>query len=73
MLWNPDQDLDRAYKLQIDKVYLCTGADGFVPYYDPGGEIYKEGPQFGCMQENRKLKHRFLLLVRSLLGIGSIE
>ncbi|XP_033644314.1 extracellular matrix protein FRAS1-like [Asterias rubens] len=64
VLWNPDQDLDRAYKLQIDKVYLCTGADGFVPYYDPGGEIYKEGPQFGCMQENRKLKHRFLLLDR---------
>ncbi|XP_038060993.1 extracellular matrix protein FRAS1-like [Patiria miniata] len=64
VLWNPDQDLDRAYKLQIEKLYLCTGADGFVPYYDPGGQIYKEGPQFGCMQENRKLKHRFLILDR---------
>ncbi|XP_071508475.1 extracellular matrix organizing protein FRAS1-like [Diadema antillarum] len=64
VLWNPDQDLDRAYRLTIQKLFICTGNDGYVPYYDPSGTVYEEGPQFGCMQDNVHLKHRFLLLDR---------
>lgn len=63
VLWNPDQNLNSAYKLQLEKVYLCTGRDGYVPFFDPTGTLYNEGPQYGCIQPNKHLKHRFLLLV----------
>uniref|UniRef100_S4RN57 Fraser extracellular matrix complex subunit 1 n=1 Tax=Petromyzon marinus TaxID=7757 RepID=S4RN57_PETMA len=65
VLWNPDQNLKSAYKLQLEKVYLCTGRDGYVPFFDPTGTIYNEGPQYGCIQPNKHLKHRFLLLDRN--------
>ncbi|XP_074849859.1 extracellular matrix organizing protein FRAS1 isoform X2 [Carettochelys insculpta] len=65
VLWNPEQNLNAAYKLQLEKVYLCTGKDGYVPFFDPTGTIYDEGPQYGCIQPNRHLKHRFLLLDRN--------
>ncbi|KFP28080.1 Extracellular matrix protein FRAS1, partial [Colius striatus] len=64
VLWNPEQNLNAAYKLQLEKVYLCTGRDGYVPFFDPTGTIYNEGPQYGCIQPNKHLKHRFLLLDR---------
>lgn len=67
MLWNPEQNLNAAYKLQLEKVYLCTGKDGYVPFFDPTGTVYNEGPQYGCIQPNKHLKHRFLLLVSLLL------
>ncbi|CAJ1069789.1 extracellular matrix protein FRAS1 [Xyrichtys novacula] len=64
VLWNPEQSLNAAYKLQLEKVYLCTGRDGYVPFFDPTGTLYNEGPQYGCIQPNKQLKHRFLLLDR---------
>ncbi|KAF3695350.1 Extracellular matrix protein FRAS1 Precursor [Channa argus] len=64
VLWNPEQNLNAAYKLQLEKVYLCTGRDGYVPFFDPTGTLYNEGPQYGCIQPNKNLKHRFLLLDR---------
>lgn len=67
VLWNPEQNLNAAYKLQLEKVYLCTGKDGYVPFFDPTGTIYNEGPQYGCIQPNKHLKHRFLLLVSCTL------
>ncbi|XP_050394788.2 extracellular matrix organizing protein FRAS1 [Patella vulgata] len=73
VLWNPDQDLKSAYNLGIQKVYLCTGADGYIPTYDPDGEIYNNGPQFGCLQPNKKLKHRFLILASILIQSIRIE
>ncbi|XP_078258376.1 extracellular matrix organizing protein FRAS1 isoform X5 [Rhinoraja longicauda] len=65
VLWNPEQNLNSAYQLQLEKVYLCTGKDGYVPFFDPTGTIYNEGPQYGCIQPNKHLKHRFLLLDRN--------
>uniref|UniRef100_A0A4W3I1G5 Fraser extracellular matrix complex subunit 1 n=1 Tax=Callorhinchus milii TaxID=7868 RepID=A0A4W3I1G5_CALMI len=65
VLWNPEQNLNSAYRLQLEKVYLCTGKDGYVPFFDPTGTIYNEGPQYGCIQPNKHLKHRFLLLDRN--------
>ncbi|XP_071003248.1 extracellular matrix organizing protein FRAS1-like, partial [Oncorhynchus clarkii lewisi] len=64
VLWNPEQNLNAAYKLQLEKVYLCTGRDGYVPFFDPTGTLYNEGPQYGCIQTNKHLKHRFLILDR---------
>lgn len=66
VLWHPEQNLNAAYKLQLEKVYLCTGKDGYVPFFDPTGTVYNEGPQYGCIQPNKHLKHRFLLLVSVL-------
>ncbi|XP_066488376.1 extracellular matrix organizing protein FRAS1 [Tiliqua scincoides] len=65
VMWNPEQNLNSAYKLQLEKVYLCTGKDGYVPFFDPTGTIYNEGPQYGCIQPSKHLKHRFLLLDRN--------
>ncbi|XP_064918606.1 extracellular matrix organizing protein FRAS1-like isoform X2 [Columba livia] len=62
VLWNPGQNLNAAYELQLEKVYLCTGKDGHVPFFDPTGTVYNEGPRYGCIQPNKHLKHRFLLL-----------
>ncbi|ESO99609.1 hypothetical protein LOTGIDRAFT_173674 [Lottia gigantea] len=62
VLWNPDQDLKSAYQLSIQKVYLCTGRDGYIPTYDPTGEQFHNGPQFGCLQPNNQLRYRFLIL-----------
>ncbi|KAJ8398108.1 hypothetical protein AAFF_G00431850 [Aldrovandia affinis] len=64
VLWNPEQNLNAAYRLQLEKVYLCTGRDGYVPFFDPTGTLYNEGPQYGCIQPNKHLKHRFLMLDR---------
>ncbi|XP_035245707.1 extracellular matrix protein FRAS1-like isoform X1 [Anguilla anguilla] len=64
VLWNPEQNLNRAYKLHLEKVYLCTGRNGYVPFFDPTGTLYNEGPQYGCIQPNKNLRHRFLLLDR---------
>ncbi|TNM90097.1 hypothetical protein fugu_004331 [Takifugu bimaculatus] len=64
VLWNPEQNLNAGYRLQLEKVYLCTGRDGYVPFFDPTGTLYNEGPQYGCIQPNKNLKYRFLLLDR---------
>lgn len=63
VMWSSDQDLKSAYKLRIEKVYLCTGRNGYIPQYDPDGTIYGKGKQYGCIQASRNLQHRFLLLV----------
>jgi hypothetical protein len=31
--------------------------------YDPAGDIYEDGPQYGCIQPSFKLLFRFLILV----------
>lgn len=67
VLWPPEQNLNAAYKLQLEKVYLCTGRAGHVPLFDPTGTVYNQGPQYGCIQPHKYLKHRFLLLVSALL------
>ncbi|KAL5018413.1 hypothetical protein ScPMuIL_004135 [Solemya velum] len=64
VLWDPEQDLKHAYQLTIEKVFLCTGRDGYIPTYDPAGDIYERGLQFGCVQPSTKLLHRFLILDR---------
>nr|XP_026692904.1 extracellular matrix protein FRAS1 isoform X2 [Ciona intestinalis] len=65
VLWTPSQDLKSAYKLQLEKVYLCTGRDGYIPKFDPTGTVFNNGPQYGCIEPSKHLKHRFLILDRS--------
>uniref|UniRef100_H2Y541 Uncharacterized protein n=1 Tax=Ciona savignyi TaxID=51511 RepID=H2Y541_CIOSA len=65
VLWTPSQDLKSAYKLQLEKVYLCTGRDGYEPKFDPTGTVFDNGPQYGCIEPSKNLQHRFLILDRS--------
>lgn len=67
VFWSPEQELESAYQLKINEVLLCTGKNGFVPLYDPTGKIYNKGPQYGCLLPNKKLQHKFTLLVSLLL------
>ncbi|XP_076043694.1 extracellular matrix organizing protein FRAS1-like [Oratosquilla oratoria] len=69
VLWHPTQDLHSAYQLSIQQVFLCTGRNGYVPTYDPTGELYNEGPQYGCIQPSSRLQHRFLILDRDRPGL----
>ncbi|KAK3859680.1 hypothetical protein Pcinc_034224 [Petrolisthes cinctipes] len=62
--WRAGQDLPPTYTLTIQRVYVCTGADGYVPTYDPTGEVYQDGPQYGCLQPSPRLRHSFLILDR---------
>jgi len=39
------------------------GKDGYIPTYDPSGEEYGEGPQFGCLQPHPNLLFQIALLV----------
>ncbi|XP_058689659.1 uncharacterized protein LOC131576713 [Poecile atricapillus] len=72
VLWHPEQNLNAAYKLQLEKVNLCTGRDGYVPFLDPTGTVYNEGPRYGCIQPNKYLKHRFLLLLSEFHSVSSM-
>ncbi|KAL4240400.1 Extracellular matrix protein fras1 [Mactra antiquata] len=65
VFWSPEQDLKDAYSLNLEKLFLCAGSDGYVPTYDPTGTVYNNGPQFGCIQPGNNLRYRFLLLDRS--------
>ena len=44
-------------------IYIFTGRDGYIPTYDPTGDLYSDGPQFGCIQPGPKLRYRFMILV----------
>lgn len=70
--WDPKQDLESAFRIQLDKVFICAGRNGYTPTYDPTGKIYNEGPQYGCLEPSGKLKHRFLILVCFITDVTSI-
>lgn len=51
------QNLGDSFFCSIEKVFLCTGADGYVPKYNP---IKFE---FGCLADSPSLLFRFKILV----------
>ncbi|WAQ95604.1 FRAS1-like protein [Mya arenaria] len=65
VLWSPEQDLQAAFSLALERVYICAGRDGHIPTYDPTGTVYNSGPQYGCIRPGPDLKYRFLVLDRS--------
>ena len=65
VIWNGDQDQKTLYKLELEKVFICSSKSDFIPTYDPDGKIYGEGPQFGCSKPHKSIRHRILLLDRS--------
>lgn len=55
---DPVQNLGDSFSCGIEKVFLCTGADGYVPKYNPTHQEY------GCLADSPSLLYRFKILVR---------
>ncbi|XP_039606137.1 FRAS1-related extracellular matrix protein 3 [Polypterus senegalus] len=56
---DPVQNLGNSFLCNIEKVFLCTGADGYVPKYDPSNREY------GCLADAPSLLYRFKVLDKS--------
>lgn len=54
---DPVQNLGDSFSCGIEKVFLCTGADGYVPKYNPTNKEY------GCLADAPSLLYRFKILV----------
>lgn len=54
---DPSQSLGNAYHTVIEKVFLCSGLDGFIPTFDPATKNY------GCVADSSNLMYRFKVLV----------
>lgn len=54
---DPVQNLGDSFSCGIEKVFLCTGTDGYVPKYNP---INKE---YGCLADAPSLLYRLKILV----------
>uniref|UniRef100_L7LZ28 Putative fras1-related extracellular matrix protein 2 n=1 Tax=Rhipicephalus pulchellus TaxID=72859 RepID=L7LZ28_RHIPC len=48
---SPLQSLGHSFELFIEKCFLCTGVDGYIPRYDPDNEDY------GCIAESANLRY----------------
>ncbi|XP_010772168.1 FRAS1-related extracellular matrix protein 2-like [Notothenia coriiceps] len=53
---DPVQNLGDSFICSIEKVFLCTGADGYVPKYNPGNF------EFGCLADAPSLLYRFKII-----------
>lgn len=51
------QNLGDSFYCTIEKVFLCTGADGYVPKYNP------DNFEYGCLADAPTLLYRFKILV----------
>ncbi|XP_072302029.1 FRAS1-related extracellular matrix protein 2a [Eucyclogobius newberryi] len=53
---DPVQNLGDSFFCSIEKVFLCTGSDGYVPKYNPTKF------EFGCLADSPSLLYRFKVL-----------
>ncbi|XP_006879676.1 PREDICTED: FRAS1-related extracellular matrix protein 2 [Elephantulus edwardii] len=53
---DPVQNLGESFYCSIEKVFLCTGADGYVPKYSPANAEY------GCLADSPSLLYRFKIV-----------
>ena len=59
--------LGSAYHVRVEKVYLCSGLDGFIPSFDPNTKNY------GCLADSPNLRHRFKILVSNVTFVRAFE
>lgn len=64
---DPVQNLGDSFSCSIEKVFLCTGADGYVPKYNPTNWEY------GCLADAPSLLYRFKILVKKNKRFGDIK
>ncbi|XP_053399449.1 FRAS1-related extracellular matrix protein 2-like isoform X2 [Mercenaria mercenaria] len=53
---NPVQSLGSQFVLNIEKVFLCSGKDGYIPRYDP------DNGEYGCVGESENLDTVFRIV-----------
>ncbi|KAG1699840.1 FRAS1-related extracellular matrix protein 2 [Nymphon striatum] len=53
---DPVQSLGTSFFMNIEKCYLCTGVDGYIPKYDP------ENQEYGCVARSSNLLHIFKII-----------
>ncbi|XP_078259348.1 FRAS1-related extracellular matrix protein 2-like [Rhinoraja longicauda] len=53
---DPVQNLGDSFFCNIEKVFLCTGADGYVPKYNP------LNTEYGCVADSPSLLYQFKIL-----------
>lgn len=58
---DPVQNLGDSFICSIEKVFLCTGTDGYVPKYNPSNF------EFGCLADAQSLLYRFKIIVSNKL------
>uniref|UniRef100_A0A6Q2YHN7 Calx-beta domain-containing protein n=1 Tax=Esox lucius TaxID=8010 RepID=A0A6Q2YHN7_ESOLU len=56
---DPVQSLGNSFHCYIQQVFLCTGADGYIPKYRPGDGEY------GCLADAPSLLYRLKILDKS--------
>lgn len=61
---DPVQNLGDSFFCSIEKVFLCTGADGYVPKYNPTKF------EFGCLADSPSLLYRFKIIVSTFYNIN---
>lgn len=57
---DPVQSLGESFHLNIEKVFICSGTDGYIPKYDPANQEY------GCVAESPSLQYTFKILVNNV-------
>lgn len=55
---DPQQSLGSAYHVSVEKIFVCSGLDGYIPQYDP------ESKEYGCLADSKQLSYRFKILDR---------
>ncbi|KTF75284.1 hypothetical protein cypCar_00034202 [Cyprinus carpio] len=53
---DPVQNLGDSFICNIEKVFLCTGADGYIPKYNP------DNFEYGCLADSPSLLYRFKII-----------
>ncbi|KAJ1114419.1 hypothetical protein NDU88_002657 [Pleurodeles waltl] len=53
---DPVQNLGDSFHCTIEKVFLCTGSDGYVPKYNP------TDAEYGCLADSPSLLYQFKIL-----------
>lgn len=54
---DPIQNLGDSFFMTIEKCFLCSGVDGYIPKYSP------EENEFGCVAESPNLLYTFKIIV----------
>ena len=54
---DPVQSLGSGFTVHIEKVFLCSGRDGYIPKYSPSNSEY------GCLADAPNLLYRFKVIV----------
>nr|XP_045612860.1 FRAS1-related extracellular matrix protein 2-like isoform X2 [Procambarus clarkii] len=55
---NPVQALGAGFRVTLEKCFVCTGVDGYVPKYNP------ETSEYGCVADSPNLLHNFKIIDR---------